>query len=50
MKAYELNLQGNEFGHPEILYATSERAARRYAERKGLRIVRELINNLLTIK
>lgn len=49
MRAFELSPVGANYP-TTILHATSERAANRYAEKNGLQIVRELINNLLTTK
>lgn len=49
MKAYELSPVGAPYP-TTVLHATSERAAKNYANKNGLQIVRELINNLLTIK
>lgn len=46
MKAFELSPVGASYP-TQILHATSERAANRYADKNGLRIVRELINLII---
>jgi hypothetical protein len=46
MKAFELSPVGANYP-TQVLHATSERAANKYAEKNGLRIVRELIQLII---